>query len=310
MNKRNTEASALREFFQEQIEHLQKLLDSRQQEKLAQKQQKAELSQAVESLVEGTDSRLRLISSYQKMLRSSTGELLNHIQDLVSAMPPPQAINYASLVSNPQVSKLFANYAAVQRLFAQSPDIKEFFNSEQYKDCDEVYALLFMNMREKNILGADIENDIIVRDVQQTHVNFYGHQLISARENEQQIRLEMKHTLFESVIKYLKIQITHQRHQLPDEEKIKHANNPQLNINNPEVYIKMLCEQLGKPTILIGLQDNQIRLSNMCIKLPLESEVSSDVLQLYELEVGDHTRLVNLVSYPRSEFDDSGEKFN
>jgi len=301
-NKRNTEASALREFFQEQIEHLQKLLADRQQERTRQKQKKEELVEAIESLVEGTDSRLRGIGSYQKMLRSRTGKLLNHIQNLVATMPPALVINQLNMISNPQISKLFANYEAVQHLFAQSQDIKDFFNSEQYKDCDEVYVLLFMNMREKNILGADIENDIIVRDVQQTHVNFYGHQLISARENEQQLRLAMKQTLFESVIKYLKIQIIHQRHELPDEEKIKHANNPQLNINNPEVYIKILCEQLGKPTNLIGLQDNQIRLSNMCIKLPLESAVSSAVLQLYELEVGDHTRMVNLVRYPRAEF--------
>jgi len=305
MNKRNTEASVLREFFQEQIEHLQRLLDDRQQEKLRQKQEKAELVEAIESLVEGTDSRLRVISSYHKMLRNSTRELLDHIQSLVSAMPAPLEINRTKFVSNPQISKLFANYEAVQHLFAQSQDIKDFFNSEQYKDCDEVYALLFMNMREKNILGADIENDIIVRDVQQTHINFYGHQLVSARSNEEDARLAMKQTLFESVIKYLKIQITHLRHGLSDEEKIKHANNPELNINNPEVYIKMLCEQLSKPTKLIGLQDNQIRVSNMCIKLPMESEVLSDVLQLYELEVGDNTRLVNLVRYPHSEFNNS-----
>ncbi|MCW8956967.1 MAG: hypothetical protein OQL09_08795 [Gammaproteobacteria bacterium] len=303
MNKRNTEASILREFFQEQIDYLQRLLDARQQDKLRQKQEKAELVQAIESLIEGTDSRLRLIGSYQKMLRNSTGELLNHIQSLVSAMPPPLEINRTSLITNHQVSRLFANYEAVQRLFAQSQDIKDFFNSEQYRDCDEVYALLFMNMREKNILGADIENDMVVRDVQQTHINFYGHQLISARTNEEEVRQAMKQTLFESVIKYLKIQITHQRHQLSDEEKIKHANNPDLNINNPEVYIKMLCQQLSKPTTLIGLQGNQIRVSNMCVKLPLESASSSDVLQLYELEVGDHTRLVNLVRYPRSEFE-------
>lgn len=310
MNKRNREASVVREFFQEQIEHLQSLLDSHQQEKLRKKQENSELVQAIESLVKGTDSRLRMISSYQKMLRNSTHALLDHIHNLVSTMPPPLEINRASLISNHQVSKLFASYEAVQRLFAQSQEIKDFFNSDQNKDCDKVYALLFMNMREKNILGADIENNIIVRDVQQTHINFYGHQLVSAMANEEESRLAMKQTLFESVIKFLKIQITHQRHELSSEDKIKHANNPNLNINNPEVYIKMLCEQLSKPTRLIGLQDNQIRVSNMCIKLPLESDTSSDVLQLYELEVGDKTRLVNLVCYPRSEFNNSGQKFS
>ena len=71
MNKRNTEASVVREFFQEQIEHLQSLLDSHQQEKLRKKQENSELVQAIESLVAGTDSRLRMISSYQKMLRNT-----------------------------------------------------------------------------------------------------------------------------------------------------------------------------------------------------------------------------------------------
>lgn len=306
MNKRNTEASGLREFFQEQIEHLQSLLDDRQQKKLRQKQQQAELVQAIESLVEGTDSRLRGIGSYHKILRNNTGELLRHIQSLVSAMPPPLVINRSSLISNPQVSKLFAGPAAVQRLFAESEEVRDFFNSEQYNHCDEVYALLFINMREKNILGTDLQNDIVLRDVQQTHIKFYGHQLVSARASEDDVRQAMKQTLFDSVIKYLKIQIALQRHELTDEEKIKHANNPALNINNPEVYIKMLYDQLSKPTKLIGIQDNQIRISNMCIKLPLESDASSNVLQLHELEVGDHTRLVNLVRYPRTEYNDSG----
>jgi len=66
LNKRIPEASALREFFQEQWEHLQQLLEARQLNKLQQQSEAERLSSAVGTIVEGTDIRLRAIGNYQE----------------------------------------------------------------------------------------------------------------------------------------------------------------------------------------------------------------------------------------------------
>jgi len=112
----------------------------------------------------------------------------------------------------------------------------------------------------------------------------------------------LKKTLFEGVIQQLRLQITQLRYGQTDEEKVAGAQNPQSNINNPEVYMEMLVEQLRLPKKLIRLQDQLLRVSKMGIKLPLDSALPSNKVRLHEVEIdGEQARIVTLVRYPRDE---------
>ena len=89
LNQRVIEAESLRGFFQDQWDHLQQLIDRRQQNRMRERQEAGLLNHAVEILVTGTDGRLRAISHYQEQLRQSTRALLRYIEDMVAELPPP-----------------------------------------------------------------------------------------------------------------------------------------------------------------------------------------------------------------------------
>jgi hypothetical protein len=301
-NKRIPEASALREFFQEQWEYLHQLLEARQISRLKQQEEKKQLSRAVESIVEGTDKRIRGIGGYQKQLRNSAHGLLGHIEKLVEDMPPAVVVNRVAFANDPRVSSLFVNAIEMLQLFSQNADIQTFFSSNENLERHEVFALLFLNREKKNVLGAEMRGEIILREIKQTAINFFGHQLIGPSATEESARAVMKKTLFDSVIRHLKNNITQLRHSLSEKQKKVVLNNPSKNISNPEVYLEMLREQLSLPQELIKLQDNLLRVSKMGIKLPLESRVPSNIMQLYEVEIGGRqSRIVTLVRFPRKE---------
>ncbi len=303
MNNRRPESSSLRSFFQEQLEQLRRLVDNHQDQKLKQQQEKASLQDAIETLVDGTDSRIRGIGSYQKQLRNSASRLLHHINTLVDNMPPPVLVNKTTLITDPLVSAFFENREIMQDTFSLNSNIQAFFNAPENKDKDEVFALLYVTRREKNILGAELKNDLVLKEVQQTHVSFYDRRLVAPTASEADARLAMKRNLFECVVTHLKKHITDLRHSLSEDEKLNITLHPDQNLNNPEVYIKMLVQRLSLPTELIKLQNQVIRLNKMGIKLPLDDSGSSDVLQMQALEVGDLCcQVISMVRYPRDEF--------
>jgi hypothetical protein len=303
LNKRIPEASALRDFFQEQWEHLQQLLEARQAARLQKQDEAARLSSAVETIVEGTDTRLRAIGSYQKRLRKSARELLDYIEGLVADMPLAVEVSQAAYAADSLVNTLFPGTEDMHRLFSRSLPVQEFFKHPENLNWPEVFALLFLTRTEKDIMGSEMRGEIILKEVPQTTVSFSGHQLIAAQASEQAARGALKKTLFESVIQQLKVQITQLRYGQTDEEKAAGAQNPRRNLNNPEVYIEMLVEQLSLPQKLINLKDNLLRVSKMGIKLPLDSKAPSNKVRLYEVEVeGNQSRVVILVRYPRDEF--------
>ncbi|HEY9052180.1 MAG TPA: hypothetical protein VIQ03_11585 [Gammaproteobacteria bacterium] len=302
MNNRRPEASSLRAFFQDQLEQLRQLVDNHHNQKLKQLEEKENLHNAIETLVEGTDSRIRGIGSYQKQLRDSASKLLNHINGLVDNMPPPVAVNKTTLVTDPLVKAFFGNREIMQDVFSQNAEVQAFFNAPENSDKKEVFVLMYITRREKSILGAELKNDLLLKEVKQTHVSFYDHRLAAPTATEADARLAMKRNLFECVVTHLKKHITELRHSMSEDEKIKIALNPEQNLNNPEVYIKMLAQRLSLPTELIKLHDHVIRLNKMGIKLPLDDTNSSDLLEMQALEVGDMCcQVISIVRYPRDE---------
>lgn len=303
MNKRIAEASSLRAFFAEQWELLQQLIEAHKSNKLRQQSDAENLTSAVETIVEGTDARLRAVTSYKKRLRASARELLDHLESLVAEMPLAVQISQAAYSANSLVNALFLNTEAMHYLFSSSSAVRDFFNDSENLQYQEVFAVLLVNRTENNILGAELREQMILREVAQTSVSFSNHQLIAPRASEEAVRRALKTMLFETVVRQLKLQITQLRHSQTAEQKTAAMQNPERNINNPAVYMAMLVDQLRSPRELIRLQDNLLRVSKMGIKLPMDSRAASNKVRLYELEVeGDQSRVVTLVRYPRDEF--------
>ena len=286
MNNRNPEASALRSYFQEQWDYLQKLIEVRQANNLRQQHEREAVYKAVETIVDVTDVRLRAVASYQKKLRASARELLDYVEELVMEIPAAVELSHSAYINDPMVNMLFRSPSEIHRLFSQTQSVQEFFKASKNNHATEVFALLFLNRSEKNILGSEMRGEIILKEVAQTSISFSGHRLVSPSATEQAARSAIQRVLFESAIQYLNA-----------------LQNPHLNIDNPEVYLQRLVEQLSLPQKLIRLQDNLLRVNTMSIKMPLDADAPGNEVRLHELEIGDEqTNVLLLVRYPLCEF--------
>lgn len=282
--------------------HLESLLAVRRMQKSQQRIEEKKLSSTVEFIVDGTDARLRGVSSYQKQLRAGARTLLDYTEQLVAQMPPALEVNQTSLLHNPLVRTFFEGREKLRRIFSQDAAIQAFFDSEEHQQREEVFALLFLSRKEKTILGAEVRGEILMKEVMQTSVSFYGHRLAAPRPLEEDVRRAMTKILLDSVINHLREHITALRYGLSDEEIAAGLANPSRNINNPEVYIEMLSEQMMHPARLLEMQDDLLWVNNMGIRLPSDRQETSHMLQLKEVTVGSGpSSVVTLVRYPRCE---------
>ena len=300
--QRNTEnAFACYEYFHNIWIQLQRLLQERREQKLQEERKFKKICGAVESIVEGTDVRLRGVCNYRNQLREGACGLLQHIEGIVDSLPHPIGIDDGTLASDPMVRALFCDTQTLQRLFFNNRHLQAFFESSEHAERDEVFALLFLRYREKTILGSEIHGEILMREVRQETCHFYGHRLVSPSPSEAAARIGMIITLFENVVRYIKNLMLEKKLAL---SKRQHHHSPLLmeqNLNNPEVYIRILVEQLSQPQRLITLQDNHVRMNGMGIKLPLHSDLPSNLLCLNQIQIGDrHPNVVRLIRYPKS----------
>ncbi|MDJ0806590.1 MAG: hypothetical protein QNJ78_07115 [Gammaproteobacteria bacterium] len=275
-------------------------ITQRHRQKIKRIREQQRVQGAVEAIIEGTDVRLRGLRNYQKELSNYARDLLEHIEGLVASMPPPLLIDSRSLYQDPLARILLSDIQVVQRLLIRNQDIQDFFSAEDDRTRDEVFALMFIRHREKTALGSEIHGDMILREVRQTCLGLYGHRLVGPSKTEAEVRFEMLVTLFESVIRYIKDKFLQEKKTLLNANSISALPPSETRITNPKVYLSRLTNELSTPTQLIKLEDSQVRVSKLGIKLELESSMPSDLLKLHTIQVGDaDSCVVTMIRYPR-----------
>lgn len=298
LTQRIAEASALRRFFQEQWNHIQSLLEGRQQTE----ERTETLALAVETIVDGTDKRLRSLFGYQKRLREGARALLDYVESLVQRLPPPLLVSRRNLVMDPMVRKLIRTPQQLHSLFGTNSEIRQFFLDPGNNGRDEVFALMFFIYQQQQRFGAEMRGEIIMHDVQQTLVSFVAPEVVAPRASEPEIRSATKEMLFESAIGHIRLELVKQRAQAMEEPGFRWLE-PDRNIQNPEVYFNELLKLLARPGELLDIHEDQLHINSMGVKLPSEdNEVTT--LQLQQLAVGEEpTRVMSMVRFPRSECD-------
>lgn len=284
MEKRNRERAVLRTFFSEQWNHLLGLIQDSSGDKVA--TDKRQLTDAVEHIVDKIDSRFRGIGSYQNQLRSAAHELLLYIEKISDELPEAITLDRNSYIHEPLVNAIFASSDELELLLNQSYEIQNFAKWPKAEDKRVIYALLFAIREEKSIFGSEQVGDSILRDVQQTAVNFRGHQIIAPGLSEEAVRASLKEILFERVISAIRTDMVKLRHSQSPEALQQAALDPANNINNPETYLRLLTEKLAMPKELIGHQRSTIRVSKMGIKLTTGTKELANEFSLNEVEIG------------------------
>lgn len=161
-----------------------------------------EVDNAIEHVVDSIEPAMRYFPGYKKILRNSVSTSLDYINNLVNTIPGPLFISSSTFTTDPQVNVYFATVEETREIFSNSAELREFFETEDNKSFEEAYALLCMNVEEKAIMGMELQNDIVRRDVLQTALNFSDHKIMSAAKNESDVRKGIKTCIFNCLVTY------------------------------------------------------------------------------------------------------------
>ena len=301
VNHRKPEASALRQLFQEQWKYFLDLIDQRDNRKQHYQQNSEKVSAAIESVVAGTDVRMRGIGSYKKRLRESVSTVLNYVENMVDGLSTAIDVNRKTFSDNPLVNAFFVNQNDLQNIFSRCKELHSFFQTTDHDQLDEVYALLFVNKTDKTVFGNELKEDMLVSDVMQVLINFSEHQILFPSATEQHVRKSLESLLFDNIVDYIKVHMTRLHHQqMQDSPQNKLTMDRSL--KNPEIYLQSLIDYLNKPIEFLQQQDIMLKISKVGILVSDEYSGNANELYLNTVKIGDQPqRIIVLVRYPKNE---------
>ena len=152
---------------------------------------------ATERAIDGSDSRLRALSGYQKLLRPPIEKVVDHVVALVDALPDPIELSAASFGADPRIRALFCSVEHLRETLGQMLELRAFVDSHRGEN---VYALMMVHKSERSVFGMELEGDALRRDVLQTAVSFTGHRCIGPAVTEADTRWELKKRGFDYLV--------------------------------------------------------------------------------------------------------------
>jgi hypothetical protein len=206
---------------------------------------------------------------------------------LVASLPPAQQIDQKSFATAQNINRFFVNPGEMQETFSRSHELQKFFADSLIAGVDEVYCLLFMYKQEKSVLGMGVENNLLLRDLQKTSVNFFGHRVTASSVDESQLRSSLKRLLFDRMSAYIRSEL---------------SGEVGLAKQHPKLSLHRLCKAISKPRNLISIQRNTLQVDKLGILQPEEPADPDNRIQLDEVKIAELPReIILLARYPKSE---------
>jgi hypothetical protein len=286
-NGRTREASSLRTFFDDQINHLQNLVNTIHEERQQAEQEK----QIVETFVEVSNNKMRAVQDYADKLRDHVRTLYRHVLQVADEIPPP--VNLDSFGTDTLINALFVNSKDIEELLKTDPNVKDFLQTYDEEQAPILYALLTAHRDEKQILGMVMQGDMLLRDVSQEAVNFSAHKIHKPCISDTELNTVLKEYLFVRVVELIK------------KEMLLHIPEPTFNADksyqatvnsmaNPDVYLAKLIDYIQDPSQLLGINKLHFKLSKLGIKLDENAQQSANEFTIHELNWRDNLRVVVL----------------
>ncbi len=166
----------------------------------AAREAEATVAAAVESVIDGTDPRLRMVSGYQKNLAPSVARALAHAETIANSMPGPVEVTRKTFGSAPQVRALFVSVDHLRECFGHSHTLKEFLARQENRDLGTCYALLAMDKSEKQVYAPALDGEVLRKDVPQTVINFRAQRFITPAPDIQTLRRDLAEQAFEHLV--------------------------------------------------------------------------------------------------------------
>lgn len=145
----------------------------------------------IERVVDGTDPRLRAVSHYRRKLWDPVERAIDFVVNFVNALPPAIVADRQGYMTDPRLRALFASPDSLRETLSFSDGTRNYLKQAPGPLPAELYAGLGPVRVEKNVLGIEMDGEILRRDVPQTIVNFCDHRLVFLNDNEQDTRREL-----------------------------------------------------------------------------------------------------------------------
>ena len=158
-----------------------------------------EVDRAVTRALDSVEPKLKFAGGYPRRYRLAIRQALKYAAELASQVPGPLAAEPDRFVSNPTLRAFFATPDHIQEALAQSRAIHDFQRKGDVAG-KPFYGLLGMRRTEKNVLGMEIQDGMLRRDVAQTVITFADHTLTCAAQNETEAREKLMWSFFDSLM--------------------------------------------------------------------------------------------------------------
>ena len=164
------------------------------------------IEKAIERTVDGTDPRLRALPGYRKRLHGPVIHAIDHVVALVDSLSAPLPATRADFSGDPRLMALFASADHMREVFAGDIMLGEF--RDRHPAGEMITALLLAERVEKNVLGMELDGEMLKREVAQVAVNFRSHRLADPDVSEAETRRQLKRRAGDHLLSMALLRIT------------------------------------------------------------------------------------------------------
>ncbi len=304
-------------------------------------QRLAAMKDAIETVVNASEPRLRLVGDYAEKLLDVVESASRYCQNALRQAPPALTLDSRAWAKDPRVNAFFATVDDLRTVLSNAAAVQDFFKKTGRSEC---FAWMEMVKRETVAFGTMLEGRMLVREAQQIEVNFSEHRLYFPAASEADLRQE----LHQQMLQFLAIQarkhltelqtrrdmLEEQRRQLraqldalregapvrpallssadPEERHLalleKRLVQTELDLaearkplNTLDDYLEQVRLVLSEPANILQLHIVAMRLSRLGIKLDEDSPELGATISLLELRLPEQQRIGALVRIPREE---------
>lgn len=158
------------------------------------------IQKAIERAVDATDPRLRALPGYERQLRQAVICAIDHVVALVEQLSPPAKLSRERYGTDPQLSAFFASPEHLQQILSTDPALCDFLAGLEGAASERIIALLTMERRERQVLGMDLQADVVRREVPQVTVSFANHRFLDPTSTEEETRRRLKRRAFDHLL--------------------------------------------------------------------------------------------------------------
>lgn len=166
---------------------------------------------ATERALDGTDPRLRILPGYREKLRPIVIHAIDHVVRLVERLPSPVELSRKGYSADTRLAAFFASPDHLVEVVNTDQNVSAYLARTEAAAAERIIALLVTVKRERNVLGIELEGEILKRDVSQITVSFANHRVVDPATTEEETRRLLKRRAFDHLLGIALGRIAHVR---------------------------------------------------------------------------------------------------